>query len=83
MAVHLSAAEPAERPFCPRPPRRFRRSLGSIKTHHAQLPATAAVTPREKFLMRLAIESALKFEPITSREQAELKSLTKTLNPLF
>jgi hypothetical protein len=33
--------------------------------------------------MRLAIESALKFEPITSREQAELKSLTKTLNPLF
>ncbi|MGO8705821.1 MAG: aldo/keto reductase [Candidatus Brocadiia bacterium] len=47
------------------------------------LPITAAVTPGEEVLMRLAIESALKYEPITKEEQAELKSLAKTLNPLF
>jgi len=47
------------------------------------LPITAAVTPGEEVLMRLAIESALKFKPITDKEQAELKSLAKTLNPLF
>ena len=33
--------------------------------------------------MRLAIGSALNYEPITKEEQAELKSLAKTLNPLF
>jgi predicted aldo/keto reductase-like oxidoreductase len=47
------------------------------------LPITAAVTPGEETLMRLAIESAMKYEPITREEQAELKSLAKTLNPLF
>jgi aryl-alcohol dehydrogenase-like predicted oxidoreductase len=47
------------------------------------LPITAAVTPGEEVLMRLAVESALKFEAITKAEEAELKALAKTLKPLF
>jgi aryl-alcohol dehydrogenase-like predicted oxidoreductase len=47
------------------------------------LPVTAAVSPGEEVLMRLAVESALKFEPITKEEEAELKSLAKKLRPLF
>lgn len=47
------------------------------------LPVTAAVSPGEEVLMRLAVESALKFEPITKEEETELNSLAKTLKPLF
>ena len=47
------------------------------------LPVTAAVTPGEEALVRLAVESTMKYEPITKEEQAELKSLAKTLEPLF
>ena len=47
------------------------------------LPVTAAVTPANETLVRLAVESAMKFEPITETELAELKSLAETLKPLF
>jgi aryl-alcohol dehydrogenase-like predicted oxidoreductase len=47
------------------------------------LPVTAAVTPADETLVRLAVESAMKFKPITKAEEAELKSLAETLNPLF
>jgi aryl-alcohol dehydrogenase-like predicted oxidoreductase len=44
---------------------------------------TAAVPPGEESLFRLALDIAMKFQPITPEEEEELKALAATLNPIF
>jgi len=46
-------------------------------------PVTAAVCPGEEELLRLALDIAERFKPVTAQEEAEIKALAATLNPIF
>ena len=46
-------------------------------------PVTAAVSPGEESLFRMAVEIASRFTPITQVEEAKLKALARTLKPIF
>lgn len=46
-------------------------------------PVTAAVSPGEESLFRMALDVASRFTPITKAEEAELVALAKTLEPIL
>lgn len=46
-------------------------------------PITAAIPPGEESLFRLALNLAMDFKPITSKEVNELKTLAAKLSPIF
>ena len=46
-------------------------------------PITAAVTPGEESLFRLAMDIAQRFTPVTDAETAEVIALADTLDPIF
>ena len=46
-------------------------------------PVTAAITPGEESLFRLALDLASDFRPLTGTELNELKALASTLRPVF
>jgi aryl-alcohol dehydrogenase-like predicted oxidoreductase len=46
-------------------------------------PITAAVTPGEEVMLRLALDLAPAFRPLTDPELAELRALAARLNPIF
>jgi len=46
-------------------------------------PITAAIPPGEESLFRLALDLAMRFEPITPAEDEELITLAQELNPIF
>ena len=46
-------------------------------------PITAAVTPGEEALFRVAVDIGLRFKPITPAEEAQLKAMAAKLNPIF
>jgi len=47
------------------------------------LPVTAAVSPGEESLFRLALHVATNWAPLTPEEQQECRELAATLNPIF
>jgi len=46
-------------------------------------PVTAAVPPAHPDIFLKALDLALQFEPLTDQQQAQLKKLATTLNPVF
>jgi predicted aldo/keto reductase-like oxidoreductase len=46
-------------------------------------PITAAVTPGEEPLMRLALEVGTNFKPVTAKEVEQVKKLASTADPIF
>ena len=46
-------------------------------------PVTAAIPPGEETLFRLAVDAAMRFQPIRPSDAKELKNLTATLKPIF
>lgn len=46
-------------------------------------PVTAAVPPAEESLFRLALDLAMRFEPLDSAGEQELRTLAATLKPIF
>ncbi len=46
-------------------------------------PITAAIPPGEETLFRMAMDTALRFTPVTGKELEELYTLAEQLNPIF
>lgn len=46
-------------------------------------PVTAAIPPGEEALLRMALDIASRFAPITTRELAELREIARTRRPIF
>ena len=46
-------------------------------------PITAAIPPGEESLFRMALDLALNFKPISTRDLEKVKQMAESLNPIF